>query len=246
MKIYNTLQIGDFHTHYCEDFLIIEDISETEKIIAVLDGCSMGKESVFASILYGKILRNIARKEFYKDFVIKEKEPITLQDRLKSILEQLISEVKKVQQQLNLTTHELLSTLILGVLDTKKNSVEVIVVGDGLVVCNGEFYDFEQEDKPDYLGYHLHENFEEWYNFQKQRVTLNQCKDISICTDGIFAFKNLKKPSDQKSEKEIMEYLLIDNNGEEFDNFLDRKMKALKEKWNHIPTDDIAIIRIKV
>ncbi len=246
MKIYNTLQIGDFHTHYCEDFLIIEDISETQKIIAVLDGCSMGKESVFASILYGKILRSIAKKEFYKDFVVKEKEPITLQDRLKSILEQLISEVKKVQQQLDLTTHELLSTLILGVIDTKNNNIEVIVVGDGLVVCNGEFYDFEQEDKPDYLGYHLHENFEEWYKKQTQRVTLTQCKDISICTDGIFAFKNLKKPSDQKSEKEIMEYLLIDNNGEEFDNFLDRKMKTLKEKWNHIPTDDIAIIRIKV
>ncbi len=246
MRIYNTLQIGDFHTHYCEDFLIIENLSETQKIIAVLDGCSMGKESVFASMLYGKILRSIAKKEFYKDFVIKEKETTSLQDTLKSILHQLILEVKKIQQQLDITTHELLSTLILGVIETKKNIAEVLVIGDGLVACDGEFHDFEQEDKPDYLGYHLQENFEEWYKKQNQRVTFTKFKDFSICTDGIFAFKNLKKPTDQKSEKEIMEYLLIDTNGEGFDNFLDRKIKILKEKWNHIPTDDIAIIRIKV
>jgi len=72
MKIYSTLTIGEFHTNYCEDFLVIEQITNSEKLIAVLDGCTMGTESVFASMLYGKILRKIAKHFFYEDFVKKD------------------------------------------------------------------------------------------------------------------------------------------------------------------------------
>lgn len=69
MKIYKTLHIGEFHTNHCEDFLIEEQIGTNEKLLAVLDGCTMGTESVFASILFGKILRNIAKNKFYEEFV---------------------------------------------------------------------------------------------------------------------------------------------------------------------------------
>ena len=47
------------------------------------------------------------------------------------------------------------------------------------------------------------------------------------------------------TENEILKYLLMDNEGVEFDNFLDRKVRELKDKWNHLVTDDLAIIRIK-
>lgn len=244
MNIYKTLQIGEFHTNYCEDFLIIENISETQKMIAVLDGCTMGKESVFASILYGKILRNIAKKEFYKNFVVKEKVAVTLQEKLKTTVSQLFSEVKIVQQQLDLTKHELLSTLIIGVIDITAKTAVILIVGDGLVVCNKQLYDFEQEDKPDYLGYHLNENFETWYKNQKQVLSFSECKDLSIATDGIFTFKNLQSSSNQKTENDIINHLLINTDGCEFENILDRKLKKLKEQENHVPTDDLAIVRI--
>ena len=64
MKRYKTLHIGEFHTNHCEDFFVDEQIATDERLIAVLDGCTMGTESVFASILYGKILRNISKKKF--------------------------------------------------------------------------------------------------------------------------------------------------------------------------------------
>jgi len=51
MKTYTTLQIGDFHTNYCEDFLIYEQLASNEILIAVLDGCTMGTESVFCVYL---------------------------------------------------------------------------------------------------------------------------------------------------------------------------------------------------
>jgi len=68
MNVYSVLQIGEFHTNHCEDFLVIEPITANEFLIAVLDGCTMGKESVFASMLYGKTLRKIAKEFYYRDF----------------------------------------------------------------------------------------------------------------------------------------------------------------------------------
>ncbi len=243
MKIYKTLNIGEFHTNYCEDFLIDEPIGSNYKLIAVLDGCTMGTESVFASILFGKILRKIAKKKYYQEFVIDDYS--NLKNKLEDIVKSLISETKTIKNQLNLETKELLSTLIIGVIDTKNFSVELLCVRDGLICIDGKIIEYEQNDKPDYLGYHLSDDFNNWYNSQQQKLSINNFKDLSICTDGIFTFKNFKEKSKQKSESEIIEFLLVDNIDTEYENCLDRKIKKIKESWNHVVTDDLAIIRIK-
>lgn len=243
MRIYKTLNIGEFHTNHCEDFLIEEQIGTNEKLIAVLDGCTMGTESVFASILFGKILRNIAKKKFYEEFVTNNSHE--LRDKLKEVVKMLIDETKILKNQLGLETNELLSTLIIGIIETQKMKAEFLTIGDGLICIDGEIFEYEQDDKPDYLGYHLAEDFDSWFDNQKQKITTSNFKDLSICTDGIFTFKNLENKSKQKSEREIIEYLLMDNEDDEFENFLDRKIRSLKDKWNHIVTDDLAIIRIK-
>ena len=61
--------MGAFHIHHCEDFLIDEPLATDKRLLAVMDGCSMGTESVFASMLIGKILRKIAKEIFYQEFV---------------------------------------------------------------------------------------------------------------------------------------------------------------------------------
>ena len=243
MRIYKTLNIGEFHTNYCEDFLIDEQIGTNEWLIAVLDGCTMGKESVFASILFGKILRNIAKNKFYEEFITSNK--IELEDKLKEVVKILINEIKVFKNQLGLEINELLSTLIIGIINTEESKAEFLTIGDGLICKDGELIEYEQDDKPDYLGYHLTDDFESWFDKQKQKLTISSFSDLSICTDGIFTFKNLENKSNQKSDNEIIKCLLIDNEGSEFDNFLDRKIRILKEKWNHLATDDLAIIRIK-
>ena len=243
MKIYRTLNIGEFHTNHCEDFLVDEQIATDEKLIAVLDGCTMGTESVFASILYGKILRNISKKKFYEEFVSNNQ--IDLKSKLKEVIKQLINETKSIKNQLGLEVNELLSTLIVGIINTKSSKAEFLVIGDGLICKDGEVIEYEQNDKPDYLGYHLGDDFDYWFDRQNQKLSISEFKDLSICTDGIFTFKNLINKAKQKSENEIIQYLLIDNEYAEFDNLLDRKIRVLKEKWNHIVTDDLAIIRVK-
>ena len=57
MKIYQVLQIGDHHVNYCEDYTLVVEIGNNHFLAAVMDGCSMGKESYFAATLVGKILR---------------------------------------------------------------------------------------------------------------------------------------------------------------------------------------------
>lgn len=170
MKIYSTLTIGEFHTNNCEDFLINEQIATNQRLIAVLDGCTMGTESVFVSHLYGKILRKIFKHQFYKTFVTKD--DVTLKQKLKSVFKILISETKQIKSQLDLETNELLSTVIIGIVDTTNCKAEFLTIGDGLICTDGTITEYEQNDKPDYLGYHLTDNFETWYTSQKQTLSV--------------------------------------------------------------------------
>ncbi|MCF2874814.1 MULTISPECIES: protein phosphatase 2C domain-containing protein [unclassified Tenacibaculum] len=243
MKIYSTLQRGEFHTHYCEDFLINEELSNNQRLIAVMDGCSTGKETVFSSILFGKILRSIAKKTGYKFFV--EKEVTAPKITLENVLKELFDELKIIRNKLDLEFNELLSTLILGIVNPNNAKAEIIVVGDGLVCVDGKEYHFEQEDKPDYLGYHLNEDFNLWFEQQKQRVSIEMFHDLSISTDGIYSFKNLKNKENQKEESEIIQTLLKDIPEASATNFLDRKLIELS-KENQIPTDDLAILRLVI
>ena len=242
MKIYTTLNIGDFHTNHCEDFWILESIGSDEKLIAVLDGCTMGTESVFASILTGKILRKIAKKYYYQDFVSSEK--TSLNNKLKQIVSELFEELKRTKNQLDLETNEMLSTLLIGIVDTQNRNGEILAIGDGLICCDGNLTEYEQGDKPDYLAYHLDESFDLWYDKQEQKLTVKDFNDLSICTDGIFTFKNLKESDNQMAEFEIIDYLLKDSTDSNFDNMFERKIRYLKQTKNHIVTDDLAVIRI--
>ncbi|OED45205.1 hypothetical protein AB832_01490 [Flavobacteriaceae bacterium (ex Bugula neritina AB1)] len=159
----------------------------------------MGTESVFASILYGKILRNFCKLKFYEEFV--SGNSTNIKSKLKEVIKHLITETKLIKNQLGLEINELLSTLIIGIIDTKNTKAEFIAIGDGLICIDGELIEYEQNDKPDYLGYHLAENFENWYESQKQKLSVSTFNDLSICTDGIFTFKNFENKSKQKSEK---------------------------------------------
>lgn len=244
MNIYSLLRIGAFHTNHCEDFLIIEPIASNRYVIAVLDGCTMGKESVFASILYGKILRKTAKHLFYQDFW--DKSNPALKTTLKAILRELFMDVKTIKQALELENDELLSTLIVGVLDESSRAAEFLTVGDGLIYHDGQSIEYDQNDKPDYLGYHLNENFDDWYNQQHQINSISSFNDLSVCTDGIFSFKNLENQRNEQIEKPVIEFLLKNSDYAEYENLLDRKLRLLEREKQLVPTDDLAIIRIRV
>ena len=131
MKIYTFSQIGQFHTQHNEDYLLATSIGDNKQIIAVMDGCTMGIESYFASTLMGKLLRRIAKEIGYRSFA--EKRQFDLPFLLKETLRQLFSQLQKLQYQIDLKREELLSTLILGIIDNQDSKAEILTIGDGLI-----------------------------------------------------------------------------------------------------------------
>jgi len=243
MNKFEYTTIGAFHVNHNEDAKTVCEISDNRRLIAVMDGCSMGIESHFASTIIAKVLRKIAKGFHFKSFVEKTEPPLF--DQLAVILKQLFQELKVLQNQLLLGKYELLSSLILCVIDEKNEAAEVITIGDGLICVNHQLTEYDQNDKPDYLGYHLNKDFDAWFQEQTQVLHLNNIKDLSIATDGIFTFKPFEV-NDFKaiSPEEIIHYLLINRQWEEQKNMLTRKLHVLQNEYGLKPSDDLTIIRI--
>ena len=132
---------------------------------------------------------------------------------------------------------------LIGVVDTKNKSGEMLAVGDGVFCIDGKIVEYEQDNKPDYFGYHLDKDFEEWYAQQIQRISIEQFEDLSICTDGLFTFSKFDN-QDYSTVKNVSDFLLKDKTGFENQNMLKKKVFEIEKKYGLKPTDDLGIIRI--
>ena len=242
MNFHTILQIGAYHSNHCEDFLLTENLSDRLKLIAVMDGCTMGEESVFASILFGKTLRKIAKEHYYLSR-IRTFENTSLSCWVERVLQQLFQELRQLQNQLDLSVNELLSTLLIGIVDCTSSSAEFLVIGDGVIVVDGQLHEFEQNDKPDYLGYHLSEDFDHWFLSQNQRLSIDSFTDLSIATDGFFTFRSVRTQT-LAPPKTILQMLAIDSPVSPSSNFFAKQLNRMKENLNLLVTDDLAIVRI--
>jgi len=207
-----------------------------------MDGCTMGTDSYFVSTLTGKLLRKITKEKGYKE-LYKLENNTDIEDSLKSIIKELFKELNIAKNQLVLDQKELLTTLIILLIDKRKNEGIVLVVGDGLVSINGIATEFDQDNKPDYLSFHLNEDFETWYSLQKQKIEFNDIRDISIATDGIFMFTSVKKVNTTETIDPI-DFLLNNNTNEDNEEMLSLKLKRLEHYYGLKPTDDFAMIRL--
>ncbi len=242
MQFHTIKQIGTFHTNYCEDYTMTAALDGSKWLCAVMDGCTMGTDSYFAATLIGKLLRKIAKTIYYLSFV--NKNPTSLEGLLKNILEQLWEELRSLQNQLQLEEEELLSTLILLVLDENTKTARGLVVGDGIICLNGEITEFDHDNKPDYLGYHLQKPFEEWYVQQSQTFAGENLSDISISTDGIFTFQAFDNGDYEVLHTDLMDYLLVDTNGIDQPTMFKKKLYHIEKTWGLKPSDDLGIVRV--
>lgn len=242
MRIYTALQKGEHHLNYCEDYYFVGEIGEDKILCAVMDGCTMATDSYFASTLVGKLLRKITKEKSYKAFYGFETYT-TPESYLKAILAELFKELSFAKNQLMLETTELLTTLIITLIDKKTNHGIVMVIGDGLVSINGQLTDFDQNNIPDYIGYHLQKDFEDWYSSQKQKIVFNKIHDITIATDGISTFLPIGKTSPTEIINPI-DFMLDDKTQEQSSEMLNWQLKHLELEYGLKPADDFAMIRI--
>lgn len=240
MNIYSAIQIGEYHTNQCEDHLMIRKIGSDKIICAVMDGCSTALDSHFASVLIGKILRKAVIEKGYKDLY--ETPPESIDEELKDIMRSVFREVSLVKKQLMLDEKELLATLIILFYNIKEDKGIILSIGDGVICINGKITEYDRDNKPDYLAYHLHEDFDDWYSRQ-QKLFFENLKDVSIATDGILTFTQVKK-ANTENEIDFIQYLMTDFTYHETEEMLNRKLKHLEQHYGVKPTDDLAMIRI--
>lgn len=243
MHSYTFSQIGTFHTNHNEDDFLSQPIGTHRQLIGVMDGCSMGIDSHFAATLIAKLLRKIAKAVYYESFISKQEPP--LPSLLKQTFKQLFEELKLIKNSLALEQNELLSTLVVGIVDTQAQTAECLTIGDGLICCNRQLVEYDQDDRPDYIGYHLAKDFEEWYAAQTQYLSLTQVQDLSISTDGIFTFRPFDAKNYPKvSAEKVVSFLLFDQTGKEKTSMFHQKMMHIKQEWGLMPTDDLTMIRL--
>ena len=243
MKIYTHISKGVDHPVFGEDFIYHHTLDDNILVCAVMDGCSSGQDSHFASTLYSKSIHKSCRmiphmSEIQEDFDINT---MSLEAIGSFILNQLFEDLKKTKKMFFLQLEETLSTLILLVYNSKEKTAWVNASGDGLIVVNGEITDIDQKNMPDFMGYHLEESFEHCYQSSTKSWFFNDAQDVSISTDGISKFH--KKSTTQVKDIDPLDFLLIQNPKESSDNFLNHQYNNLI-KEGFIPADDMGIVRV--
>lgn len=243
MNFYALTQIGEFHVNHNEDYLIIEDAGAPYKLIAVMDGCSSGTDSHFASTLCGKILRKLAKQQAYK--VYAEKQQPEIKDLIENISLKLFEELVNINRQLDLNADEVLSTLILGIIDTALQRAEFVIAGDGLIHIDGHNFEYESDNRPDYIGYHLNMDKHIWLQTKTLIKSIDKFNDLTISTDGIFTFKNYDgKSYPDISEGQIIKEFCVDTSNAGNPNKLKRSLLKIKDEFGLSPSDDLTMIRV--
>lgn len=243
MKFYELSHIGGFHLNHNEDYSLIAEAGKSRMLIAVMDGCSSGSDSYFASTLIGKLLRKIAKEESYREYATRETP--ALNSQLEKISLKLFDELVLINRQLDLKSDELLSTIILGLIDTEEKSAELLIVGDGYIHVNGAGIEYDNDNKPDYIGYHLNEEKDLWYSSKTEKLSVEKIKDLTISTDGIHTFRNFDgKSYDPISESEIHRRFFEDLNDLENSNKLKKVFIDIESVNGLRPSDDLSMIRV--
>ncbi|WP_262713716.1 protein phosphatase 2C domain-containing protein [Neolewinella aurantiaca] len=237
--------MGAHHTDHNEDAYVTAEISDRHLLVAVMDGCSMGKDSHFASSLIAKVLRRIAKQTNLRSFA--ERTQHTTRDLLKDTLRTLFSDLVRLNADLDLDYDELLSTLVLAIVDTQERNAEILAIGDGVIACDEEIVEFNHDNKPDYLGYHLHEDFEDYWNVLTQRVSAQDFQDLALATDGVLSFRAFSHDSYRPvTDDELLTFLLVDREEGAEDTAYRRKVIYIKNTFGLEATDDLTVVRLSV
>jgi serine/threonine protein phosphatase PrpC len=237
MLIRTVLKKGTDHPVNCEDDLFFS-IAEPYYVGAVFDGCSTGTKSHFASNLYSKILNRVLNTKTYQMF---DDGDHSLEDIAKQTFVKFFNKLKKIKHTLSLKDLEILSTFI--IVFFKENQAYIIVSGDGCIVVDDKEIKLESfENAPDYLAYHLNEKVFDVYEKNIKKFKFDNIQNgLSICSDGIYSFRN---SDSSKTYSNVIEDLLYDKKLIDSEVMLARKYNILTQPKNGYSNfDDLSVVR---
>jgi len=242
MYIHQLLKRGENHKEFCEDFLLAYDLSQRYAIYGVFDGCSSGTDSHFASALFAKVFK--AELDYLEPDTFE-----TTKEALNRALLHGIESLTTVRDNLLLETDEMLSTIILFLVDKIDMSGDIIVIGDGFLSINGEIHKIEQNNQPDYLAYYFDqintfEDFEQYLSKHGIQFHVDKIIDVSISTDGIGTFQKMDKENYENNAPYPLDFLIRDEYLATNKSMLSRKCNILRTKYGFTHMDDLGMIRV--
>lgn len=218
--MYSVLNVISESHNSCEDSYFI---NETEDFVygGVFDGCSTGTKSHWASQTLAYAFQAAGHL------------PVS-----RNALTNVYSYLNIVKSILSLSEFNFLSTCVLFTYDKKSKQLCIRVFGDGCYFVNDVEYYIEQDNKPDYIGYHLFGHYHAFHEFiDKYQLKIYENVDnFKICSDGIKSIT--RSQFEQSDAPEPMALLYAPPTSS---NYLERMWNILKRNKYKI-TDDLTII----
>lgn len=237
------------HSNWCEDNYYVKEF-DNHIVGAVLDGCSTGINSHFASTL----IKYSLETSINEDVNIRQLLTGRFEDYYYQIIGDVRSDLIDIQRTLKLADLHLLSTIVFFVYHKSAKKLYVKFFGDGVIYVNGNEIVNDENNTPDYLAYHLTETWSGFFGKvlpEKRFETYESVTNFSICSDGIHSLVNLKNPHINKQV--AINFLVIDEQWNNQANGLNKKFNILTNKDDAIKRseelywwdikDDLTIIR---
>lgn len=222
------------HPNWCEDNYWV---NETDKYIqgAVLDGCSTGINSHFASTLIKYSFEKVSNYIFIKYGAFTQHNPVFY---FSLIIGGVRDNLINIKSSLNLIELNLLSTIVFFFYNKENKSLWIKFIGDGVIYIDGNEIVNDENNIPDYIGYHLNEPWAEFYSWIRSRRTLNfeNVENFAICSDGIHSLVNLKNPHINKEV--AINFLIIDDQWKRLENGLNKKFNILTNRDEELKRSD--------
>ena len=202
----------------CEDAVFVKETASSV-FGCVTDGCSSGINSAWASQLLCYLVQN-------RPYEITE-------DQYLAYLRIKIRDIISDFHVSGMSEMNLLSTCLLFDYNKKTEILKLRIIGDGVYYLNGVEYVIDHNNIPDYLAYHLYDDFESFIKKYPEFIHEN-VHSFQICTDGIKSFQLSQFESSDKNPSILLESPTSEN-------YLKRMFNILtKNKWTI--ADDLSII----
>lgn len=250
MIIRKLLRRGTDHKNICEDSIVAIEL-DNFVYACVFDGCSKGTESHFASTLFVKAFRDTLCGLNH----IFDNSTSSLESNSKMLIYQMSRKVNEVKSLLNLQLIELMSTIVLCIVDKNTQSCYIAAFGDGYFSVDGvekfikntKFSGDDSENKPDYLAYDIENiqnftDFENWYSNKPELHYFEKVNDVTISSDGMGTFA-VFKPCEEVINP--VDFIVNDDTWSDNEIMLEKKYNIIQNRYCMVNKDDLGVIRIK-
>lgn len=214
------------HEHeICEDASFFKETTSSIQG-GVFDGCSSGKNSVWASNTLSHLFSSYDFFYYLSDQTMIES----------------IRKFKKIKDLLSLDVVNLESTAILFEYFKEERKLYIRAFGDCFYYVNGVKYEIDENNEPDYMGHYVDSDFEELKEYMQNHpiIKYENVDNFCICSDGIakIDISPLIAKNKEMKRDALMLFDPVDS-----ENHLERRWNMLK-KDGWIVKDDLSIISV--